>query len=156
MKGAWGRRVLVVALIAATAASVSASGAASTDGSGAAAAAHRATKRTFAGFWVGHTRFLKITRRGRAKERIDDGCCNPVIDLKLRLSHPRGTSRRASIRARVTEVHVRDHSYFSRKNPPPHVGQRGRLRLRHGVIRERITGTIYCGPRASRKGRCGA
>src|SRR3954468_13858898 len=120
------------------------------------ASAHKATLRTFAGTWYGHTRSLKITRKGRAKESIGDGCCNPVIDLRLRLSKPRGTRRRASVRARVTWVKVRDKSYFSKKHPAPHVGQRRRMRLRNGVIKETLTGATYCNWKASRKGICGA
>jgi hypothetical protein len=135
---------------------VPASQAGATHGGAVTASAHKATLRTFAGTWYGHTRSLKITRKGRAKESIGDGCCNPVIDLRLRLSKPRGTRRRASVRARVTWVKVRDKSYFSKKHPAPHVGERRRMRLRNGVIKETLTGATYCNRKASRKGICGA
>ena len=120
------------------------------------AGARHATVRTFAGTWIGHTRSLRITRRGFARESIGDGCCNPVIDLKFRLSRVRGTTRDATARARVTAVHVRDHRSFSRKHPPPHVGETRRIRLRRGVIHERISGATYCNHAAARRDVCGA
>ena len=147
-------RLVVARVLAAAAVSVSQAGAERPVR--VTAAAKKATLRTFAGTWYGHTRSLKITRKGRAKESVGDGCCNPVIDLKLRLSKPRGTRRRASVRARVTWVKVRDKSYFSKKHPPPHVGQRRRMRLRNGVITEPFIHTNYCDRRAGRKGICGA
>jgi hypothetical protein len=119
-------------------------------------AAHRATRATFAGTWYGHTRSLTISRKGRAKESIDDGCCTHVIDLRFRVSHIRGTASHASARARVTAVHVHDHSYYSKSNPPPHVGERRRLRLGNGVIKEPFTQTTYCSTKADLKGYCGA
>jgi hypothetical protein len=144
----------MIAVIAAAAVSASQAGAA--HGPTVTASAHKATLRTFAGTWIGHTRSLKITRKGRAKESIDDGCCHRVIDLKLRLSRPRGTRHHASVRARVTSVKVHDKSYYSKKHPPPHVGQKRRLRRRYGVIFEPLTHTNYCNRHAGNKGRCGA
>jgi hypothetical protein len=146
----------VIGVIVVSAVVVPASQAGATHSATVTASAHKATLRTFAGTWYGHTRSLKITRKGRAKESIGDGCCHPVIDLRLRLSKPRGTRRRASVRARVTWVKVRDKSYFSKKHPAPHVGQRRRMRLRNGVIKERLTGATYCNSKASDKGICGA
>jgi hypothetical protein len=121
-----------------------------------ASAARHATVRTFAGTWYGHTRSLVITRRGFARESIGDGCCNPVIDLKFRLSRARGTTGDATARARVTAVRVRDHRYFSKKHPPPHIGETRQIRLRNGVIHERISGTTYCDAAAGPRGVCGA
>jgi hypothetical protein len=130
--------------------------AASTNRTPATAASHKATRATFARTWYGHTRSLKISRRGRAKERIGDGCCHLVIDLRFRLSHIRGTSGHASALARVTAVHVHDHSYYSKSHPPPHVGDKRRLRLKRGVIKEPFTHTNYCSWTADLKGYCGA
>jgi hypothetical protein len=120
------------------------------------AAAHKATRATFAGRWFGHTRSLKIGPKGHAREAIGDGCCNPVISLRFRLWHVRGTTNRATARARVTAVHVHDHSYYSEAHPPPHVGERRHLRLRNGVIKEPFTHTNYCDRKAGLKGICGA
>jgi hypothetical protein len=118
--------------------------------------AHKATLKTFAGTWVGHTRGLAITRKGRAKEAIGDGCCDPVITLRFRLSHVRGTTHRASARARVTAVHVHDRRDFPKGSPPPHKGEVRRIRLKHGVITERLTKTTYCDMKAAKTGVCGA
>lgn len=118
--------------------------------------ASRATLKTFAGTWYGHTRSLWIGRHGRAKESLGAGCCDPVIDLRFRLSHPRGTTRRARARVKVTAVHVHDPAAFSAKHPAPHVGEVRRLRLRGGVIHEPLTRTIYCSPEEQYAGTCGA
>lgn len=122
----------------------------------AAPAANHGALATFAGTWIGHTRSLVIKRDGSAKESIGDGCCNPVIDLRLRLSRPHATASGATATARVTAVDVHDRSLFSKKHPPPRVGESRRIRVKHGVIHERITGTTYCGRPAARKGVCGA
>jgi hypothetical protein len=143
---------LVAAAAAIAAVPVVGSDAASTRGEGATAASHKATRATFAGTWYGHTRSLKISRKGRARERIDDGCCRRAIALRFRLSHVRGTRAHASALARVTAVHV----YEKGSSPPPHVGERRRLRLRHGVIKEPFTHTNYCNMKADLKGYCGA
>ena len=110
----------------------------------------------FSGKWEGHTRLLKISRRGRVRESIGDGCCDPVIDLRLRASDPRSGRYGPTLRVRVTVVHVHDPDAFSPSWPAPRVGQVGRLRLRHGVIREPLTKTTYCDRRAGSKGICGA
>src|SRR3954451_2519200 len=143
--------VLAIVLIAAAASEASATRADAARG-----AAHRATLATFAGTWYGHTRGLVITRHGHAKESIGDGCCDPIVDLTLRLSHARGTRSNATVRARVTSVHVHNRRAFTRSNPPPRVGERRRLRLRHGVIKEPITRTNYCSYKADVRGTCGA
>jgi hypothetical protein len=123
---------------------------------GAAPAAPKATLATFAGDWAGHTRGLTITPGGRARESIGAGCCNPVVDLRLRLSHPRGTSHVASVAVRVTFVKIHDPSSYGSSYPAPHVGQTGRVKLRYGVITDSVTGANYCNARAQAKGTCGA
>jgi hypothetical protein len=120
------------------------------------AAPKKATLATFAGDWAGHTRGLTITRGGHARESIGSGCCDPVVDLALTLSHPRGNSHIASVAVRVTSVQVHDASAYSSSYPAPQVGQTGRLELRHGVITEPVTGTNYCNVRTQAKGTCGA
>jgi hypothetical protein len=113
-------------------------------GAPAAIASGKAGLAKFAGAWIGHTRHMEMTRRGFAKERIDDGCCHEIIDLKFRLSRARVTSSGAIARARVTAVHVHDRSVFTKRHPPPHVGERRWIRLKHDVVHERLTGAIYC------------
>lgn len=116
----------------------------------------RATLRTFAGTWYGHTRSLKITLKGVASESVGAGCCDPIIDLKFRLSHARGTSTKASATAHLSAVTIHDKTAFTTRNPAPRVGQTKRLRLRNGVITEPFIGTNYCDRRAGQKGTCGA
>lgn len=116
----------------------------------------KATVRTFAGDWYGHTRGLVISKHGHGQESIGNGCCDEVIKLRFHLSAVRGGARHASAKARVTHVHVYDHSYYSRSNPPPHVGEVRRITLRRGVINEKITGTNYCNMHADMTGACGA
>jgi hypothetical protein len=113
--------------------------------------APRATLATFAGMWVGHTRQLFITRAGRAREHIDDGCCIPVMDVYFRLSRPRGTSRAATATATATAVRVLEKGVRA-----PHVGEIGTLRLRTGVITESLTGTTYCNGHPRPGWACGA
>jgi len=112
-----------------------------------------ATLVTFAGYWWGHDRGLRITRDGRASEALNSGCCDRVIDLKFRLSRPRGSTRVAKATATVTAVRVRDHSVYSPAHPAPHIDETWTLPLRHGVIEETLTGTNYCAPEV---GKCGA
>ncbi len=120
------------------------------------AATPHATLATFAGSWGGHTRSLKITRGGVARESIGSGCCNPVVDLRLKLSRPRGTNQVASVAVRVTSVVIHDPGAYSRSFPAPRVGQTGRFKLRFGVITETVTRTNYCNRAAGLKGDCGA
>jgi hypothetical protein len=118
--------------------------------------AHKATLKTFAGSWFGHTRDLKITRKGHAKESISDGCCDPVITLRFRVSDVRGTVHKASARVKVTVVHVHDRSAYPKGTHPPHKGEVRRIRLKKGVITERLTKTNYCDTKADKTGVCGA
>jgi hypothetical protein len=116
----------------------------------------KATLQTFAGEWYGHTRSLTITKGGVASESIGDGCCNPVIDLKLKLSRPRGVTTYAVARVTVIAVTVRDPAAYDAAHPAPHIGQIGQLHRRHGVVRDKITGATYCNQTAGAKGLCGA
>lgn len=111
---------------------------------------------TFAGGWIGHTRGLTISGGGVGKESIGDGCCDPVIDLRFRLSRPRGTTRNATATATVTAVRVRDRSAFTPRHPAPRVGETRSIRLKDGVITESLTGTDYCDAAAENTGMCGA
>ena len=107
----------------------------------------------FSGRWTGHTRVLTVHRDGRATESIYSGCCDPVLNVTLLLSRPRGTPTDASARVRVTGVWIRDKAAFSAQHPAPRVGQIGALRLRRAVIYEPFTNTNYCSRGVSK---CGA
>ena len=110
----------------------------------------------FVGAWSGHTRTLTVSRSGIAKESISDGCCDRVIRLTARLSHPRPVGGSLVATATVVRVRVFDRSAFTARHPAPRVGQRGRFTLRRGIILEGLTGTTYCNARTARLGRCGA
>ncbi|HXY85974.1 MAG TPA: hypothetical protein VEH52_10900 [Gaiellaceae bacterium] len=114
-----------------------------------------ATLGAFSGKWVGHTRTLTIAD-GSAKESIYSGCCDAVIALRLRLSSPHGTPKDASATATVTAVRVLDKSAFTKTRPAPQVGETETLRLRDGVISDRLTRATYCDPAAESAGTCGA
>lgn len=118
--------------------------------------APRTANLTFVGTWSGHTRSLQISRTGVGRESIGAGCCDPVIDLRFRLSRAAGTRRHGTATIRLTYVRVRDPTAYSQKHPPPRVGETGRLVLRNGVITESLTQTTYCDARAARRGVCGA
>lgn len=118
-----------------------------------AASPHKATLAMFAGRWWGHTRGLTVRRSGRAAESIYSGCCDPVINLDFRITHPRGTASDATAIATVTAVWIRDRSAFTKQDPAPRVGERRVIRLRAGVISETLTGTDYC---ARTVDKCGA
>jgi hypothetical protein len=116
----------------------------------------RITLAPFAGTWSGHTRTLTVSRSGVAKESISDGCCDRVIRLTARLSHPRRVGSSLVATATVIRVRVFDRSAFPAGHRPPRVGDHGRFTLRRGIILEGLTGTTYCNAATARLGRCGA
>jgi hypothetical protein len=116
----------------------------------------RPTLAPFVGSWYGHTRTLTIGRTGIARESISDGCCDRIVRLTSRLSRPRRVGGSLVATATVVRVRVFDRGAFTAGHPPPRVDDRSRFTLRRGIIVERLTGTTYCNPRASRLGKCGA
>jgi hypothetical protein len=111
------------------------------------------TLATFVGQWIGHTRGITITSDGRGTESIDDGCCDPIVDLTFKFSKPGGSPTNATAIMTVTSVALHD---WPSDEPAPTVGQSGTLRLNHGVITEPITQTNYCDEAAGAQGTCGA
>ena len=103
--------------------------------------------------WYGHTRHLRIRSDHTAREVVYSGCCDHVINVRYRVSHPHGTTRRGSLRARVTHVRVFDPGLVTN---PPHRGDRGRFQVHHGVLTDPFTGTNYCTIHAGQTGACGA
>jgi hypothetical protein len=122
----------------------------------AAGGSDRTTLRPFVGTWIGHTRSLTVDRNGLAKELVSDGCCDLVIRLTARLSHPRRAGDSIVATATVVRARIYDRSAFRPGHAPPHIGQRGAFTLRRGIITEHLTEMTYCNARASRLGRCGA
>jgi hypothetical protein len=116
----------------------------------------RTTLAPFVGTWYGHTRGLTINRAGVAKEFISAGCCDLAIRLTVRLSRPRRIGDSIVATASVVRARIFDRDAFATGERPPRVGDRGRFKLRHGVISEGLTRTTYCNSKASRVGTCGA
>src|SRR5438067_3242872 len=106
----------------------------------------KATLATFTGTWQVHGRTLKITQAGNAEEWISLGLGHFVIALRFQLSRPRGTARDALATTTVTAVRLGNTSAFTAAHPPPRVGESRKIRLRDGVITERLTGAHYCSP----------
>jgi hypothetical protein len=69
-----------------------------------------------------------------------------VVELRFRLSRPKGTPHDATATATVTAGRIGDRSAFTGAHPAPRVGESFRIRLRDGVITEPLTGANYCGP----------
>lgn len=117
-------------------------------------ASGKATVDVFAGYWGGHERSLRITRKGRGKMVVYLGCCTHIINLSFQVFHVRGTYSTARARARVTHVHV-----FTKPDAVtdfPHVGEVGTLKLKAGVIVESFLGGYYCDDGRMQESYCGA
>lgn len=110
------------------------------------------TLKTFAGDWIGHTRYMKISG-ANAKEHIGDGCCHPIFNAHYKLSNPRNSPKGAIVTATVTYVKVFDADVFTDAFPRPRVGQKTTFRLRKDVLVELSRKVTYCGPS---KSVCGA
>jgi hypothetical protein len=104
----------------------------------------RATVSSFAGHWSGHTRRLEITRDGRAREIVDDGCCSRVVTARFRILHVAGRPIRAVATIRVTFARVDKSVFRELHRRPPHAGQVGVLRLNQGVVTDELTKVTFC------------
>jgi hypothetical protein len=104
----------------------------------------RATPSLFAGHWWGHTRRLEISRDGRGQEIVDDGCCSRVITARFRLLHVRGTRANAVATITFTFARVDKGVFAELHRRPPRAGQRGTLRLQHGVVKDEVTTVTFC------------
>jgi hypothetical protein len=121
-----------------------------------AATPKQATLATFAGNWIGHTRYLRIDHQGHAVESVDDGCCDHVLSLDFRLSNPHGTTANAAATATVTHIHMSDPGDFGPSYVPPRVGQSRLVYLHNGVLTDELSAQAYCDAAAERRGACGA
>jgi hypothetical protein len=120
------------------------------------AAAHAPVARAYSDFvrtWYGHTRHLRIRDDHVAREVVYSGCCDHVINVRYRVGKAHGTTRRGWLHARVTRVRVFNPGLVDN---PPHRGDTGRFRVRHGVLDDPFTGTNYCTIHAGQTGACGA
>ena len=114
---------------------------------------HPATLKTFTREWTGHARSLRIRKDRIARESVYSGCCERAADLKFRISKPRGTTAKGSVRAVLVKVRFWDRTIAG---PRPRVGRVVRFRLHRGVLVEPVVGTNYCNGAAGRRGACGA
>jgi hypothetical protein len=120
------------------------------------AAGGKATLRTFVGGWRGHDRGLTITHTGRGTETILESCCRRIVTLHFRISRVWGTAQRPLASATVTYFHVYNPSWFTKKDPEPHVGEVGTLRIVRGVLYEPLGGDTYCNGKTQAVDKCGA
>jgi hypothetical protein len=125
-------------------------------GATSAATPRPATIATFAGNWIGHTRYLRIDHQGHAVESVDDGCCDHVLSLDFKLSKPLGTTANAKATATVTLIHMSDPGDLGPSYVPPRVGQSRLVYLHNGVLTDELSGQAYCDSAAERRGVCGA
>jgi hypothetical protein len=112
----------------------------------------RATPSPFAGHWSGHTRRLEISRDGRGREIVDDGCCSRVITARFRLLHVRGTPAKANASIRLTFARVDKGVFAALHRRPPHAGQVATLRLQSGIVTDEATKVTFC---AANVDKCG-
>jgi hypothetical protein len=99
----------------------------------------KASLATFVGYWGGHTRGLRITSAGRAREFADLGCCLRAYDMRLQILSVTGTLTRASASYRVTS-----YKFNRRLGRRVHTGQTGRLLLRNGIVTSSLTRDFFC------------
>jgi hypothetical protein len=99
----------------------------------------RASLATFAGYWGGHSRGLRITSDGRAFERVSSGCCDRLYELAGRILSVSGTLTRADATYRVTSFKHYDPQIASLRK-----GEVGTLRLRNGIVTNTLTKNYFC------------
>jgi serine/threonine protein phosphatase PrpC len=104
----------------------------------------KATLRTFEGGWIGHGRTFTVTRTGDGREWLTLGLGHLVMDLRFKLSEPKGTPDDATATATVTAVRLGKEKVFTAKHPAPRVGESRTIRLRDDVITG-LAGDHYCG-----------
>ena len=126
-------------------------------GSGAAATAPQrptppASLATFAGYWGGHTRGLRISSGGRGVEYANSGCCFRIYDLTFQIRSVSGTLTRATAEFRVTSFKKGEFD-----TPRLREGQVGKLVLRNGIVTNVLTEDYFCSnPAWGATGACGA
>ena len=104
----------------------------------------KATLHTFEGGWTGHGRTLTVTPTGTGREWATLGLGHLVMDVRFKLSQPKGTPDDATATATITAVRLGKENIFTAAHPAPRVGESRRIRLRDDVITG-LTGDHYCG-----------
>lgn len=112
----------------------------------------QASLATFAGYWGGHTRRLRISAGGRGVEYADSGCCFRVYRMTFQILAVSGTLTRATATYRVMSVKRYDRAF-----PRLHTGQVGRLLLKNGIVTNSLSKVFFCSdPAWWATGACGA
>jgi hypothetical protein len=115
-------------------------------------AAPQATLATFAGYWGGHTRGLRITQGGRGHEYVNAGCCRRAYGLAFRVLSVHGTVTRAIATYRVISYRRHDSTV-----PKLHGRRIGEIQLRNGIATNTLTRVYFCSlPAWGATGVCGA
>jgi hypothetical protein len=99
----------------------------------------KASLATFAGYWGGHTRGLRITPGGQATESTNDGCCTRVYDMSYEIRSVSGTLTDATATFRVTSYKRHE------KYGPDLTGRQvGKLHLKNGIVTNSLTEVYFC------------
>jgi hypothetical protein len=98
---------------------------------------------------------MQITKSGIATESVGDGCCDPVIEVKYRVSDVHRSGETWTAQTVVTAVKVHP-GWSEGGQPAPRVGQTSILTLNNGVVVSTLTGANYCSDKADLTGVCGA
>lgn len=112
----------------------------------------KASLATFAGYWGGHTRGLRITPGGQATESTNSGCCVRVYDMTFQIRSVSGTLTDATATFSVT-------SYKRHEKWGPDLAGRqvGKLLLKNGIVTNSLTEVYFCSnPAWSATMACGA
>lgn len=106
----------------------------------------RASVHTFAGHWRGHTRGIDIARNGHGREYLHvAGIAHPLV-VRFRILRVYGTPSDAVARVLVTSVDGPRSILKMVRHPNLRADDDAALLLKHGVIRDGLTGDDYCAP----------
>ena len=134
---------------------VTTSASATTKAGTAAPTASAVSLKPFVGEWVGHTRDVTVSTSGRLEEHVGDGCCDPVIDLVLQLSHPRRDGTWVAT-SRVVSAKVHP-GWKGSGRPAPKPGDTGTVTVgADHILVDSITTNGFCDPDRTAPGTCGA
>jgi len=99
----------------------------------------RASLATFAGWWGGHTRGLRITSHGRGGEGASAGCCDREYGMTFQILSVSGTLTRATATYRVTSF-----KSYHQDVRRLRTGRVGKLLLRNGIVTNTLTEDYFC------------
>jgi|tagenome__1003787_1003787.scaffolds.fasta_scaffold20233917_1 hypothetical protein len=110
----------------------------------------------FLGEWVGHTRFVTVSKTGRIEEHVGDGCCDPIIDLVLQLSNPHRAGKTWVATSRVMSA-TPHKGWKGTGRPAPKPGDHGTVTVGADyILVDSITDNGFCDQDKTEPGACGA